>query len=476
MKRFSHLRHWLRICALPLVIACAAPALASCGGAPASARTAQRHLVRGDYVAATAAAERSIAKHPKDPTSWRVRIRSAMAQGKLELAASHYQEWKTLRGSHDRTTYRIMATATLWQGLRVPSPEVNARAITIIAKREVEKLATDVRDALGNDNDLVAATAAIALMRSHPAAPDLASELLVTATPRIRALLIAGIAKKVGRVALGDIAPLLRDPDSIVRRAAVSAIAKWKNAKDSPRLIALATSDSDAQVRSRALRGLLAKGGDGVVALAQTSLTDEYPGARLAAFALLERYAKEEALAKAGHLAKGEDTALAMRSAVMLHEVDGTSQAPVILRVFASADWANRAAALNTAAQVMNEDEAMSLATKGLGDDHADVRFAAARLLVRLGDTERGTAALVSALSESTLAPRLAAATELARTGHREAIELLGSLARSGTAEQRLCALAAHATAGVVSDGLVAALGDGNIDVRLAAADALFAD
>ncbi len=469
MKRFSKLR-----CAVPvLVFAMALPALPSCGGAPDSARTAQRHLVRGDYPAATAAAERSIAKHPKDPTSWRVRIRSAMAQGELALAAEHYQEWKTLHGGHDRTTYRLMAVSTLWQGMQVPAPEIISRTIHIIASNNVEKLASEVRDALGNDSDLVAASAAVALLRSHPAAPHLATELLASASPRVRALVVAGIGKKIGRKALGDLLPALSDVDPLVRRAAVSAIASWKNKKDAARLISIAASDTDGQVRSRALRGLLAKGGDGVVALAQAALDDSYLGAQLAGLALLEKFSESDAIERAKVLVNQPHVGLAMRAAVILYKNDGVAQNQAIAKAFASPDWSSRAAALNTAAEVMSEADAAALAKQGLADVHEDVRIAAARLLIRLGDVDAGRKALARALGSNQLAPRLAAATELARMGDAAAIALLGQLARSGNAEQRQAALGAHKTAKVLSDGLVAALGDENIDVRLAAADAL---
>jgi hypothetical protein len=46
-------------------------------------------------------------------------------------------------------------------------------------------------------------------------------------------------------------------------------------------------------------------------------------------------------------------------------------------------------------------------------------------------------------------------------------------MASIGPQEQREAAIAAHRGAGVVSDGLVRALGNSNISVRLAAADVL---
>ncbi|MCP4443866.1 MAG: hypothetical protein GY811_00790 [Myxococcales bacterium] len=477
MKRFSQgrARRPQRIL-LPLVaLALSLPALPGCGGPPDSARAAQRHLVRGDYPAATAAANRSLEKHPRDPTSWRVKIRAAMAQGELEAAAQHYHDWKELRGSHDRTTYRLMAVSTLWQGLRVPAPEVKAQSIQIVERHEIEKLADSVRDAMGDDSDLVAAAAAVALLRSHPAAPRLASELLGSASPRVRAMLVRGIGKKAGRISIGDILPALGDSDVKVRRAAVSAIAGWKSKKDVGRLMSLAKNDSDGQVRSRALRGLLAKGNASVVPLANASLDDSYLGARLAALALLEKFSNASALDRARAMLVGADLTLAMRAAILLGKTDTPAAEAAIARAYASPDWSNRSAALNTATKVLSAPAALALAKRALDDVHEGVRIGGARLLIRLGHDELGVAALRRAMASVHFEQRLSAASELARRGDGDAVELLGKLARSGSPDQRRAALAAHSTASAVSDGLVAALGDENIGVRLAAADALLA-
>ncbi len=462
------------------ITACSALLLLSCGGPPDSARVAQRHLARGDYQAASAAADKSLRTHPKDPTSWRVKIRASMAQGELARAAGHYQEWKTLRGEHDATTYQLMAVSTLWQGMQVPAPEIKTRSIQIIERHEVEKLADLVRDAMGDDSDLVAAAAAVALLRSHPAAPHLASELLRSPSAKVRAMVVLGIGKKVGRIAIGDIVPALEDADPSVRRAAISAIAAWKNKKDLQRLLTTAKSDADPQVRSRALRGLLSIGGIEVIELGLAALRDPYPGARLAAFSLLEKFAVSAALVRAKTLLVGDDLPLAMRAAVFLHKQDNDSDLVAMLnRAYASPDWASRAAVMNTAAQVLAKPEATRLAQQALADQNEDVQLAAARLLLRLGAKDQAIAALRRIVASTQFDSRLQATTELARLGDTQAIASLGRLAQEGVSKQQrmpaqqLAAIAAHGSAKVVSDGLVAALGDSNIRVRLAAADVL---
>lgn len=448
-------------------------ALSACGGPPEGAREAQQHLRSGNYDAAEAAADKTLARHPDDATSWRVKIRTEMARGDLSAAAALYQEWRELRGSHDPETYRMMATTSLWQSLAVPGADIRTRAIQIVERHEIEKLAEAVRDLLSDDHDLVAAAAASALLTSHPAAPRLATELLRSEDERARALVVTGIGKKVGRFAHGDIVPMLGDSSPRVRRAAVSAIAHWRSNKDRSLLVDLASKDADGQVRSQALRALARLPGDDHGDIGIKALDDSYLGARVAAVSLVERDASSDTTSVLEKLVSSADIPVALRAAIALHKRDNRSCLEVVERAYASSDWGARAAALNTAAECTGPEEALRFAGRGMADARLDVRLTAARSLLRQGASEPALRALRLALSADVLSPRLVAAADLARLGERDAIDLLSRMARTGNAEQREQAIAAHRTAGVVSDGLVAALGDENISVRLAAADVL---
>lgn len=447
--------------------------IASCGGAPQSAQTAQRQLVLGNYQAAEDAADASLAKHPNDPTSWRVKIQSAMSQGNFEQAAERYTEWLQLRGSHDRQAYRRMAITALWQGLKVPSPEIQARTIGIVETHQLEDLADPVQEQLGNDHDLPAAAAAVALMTSHPAAPRLATELLQSDNAKARAIVVRGIGKKVGKIADADIFPMLEDSDPGVRRAAIAVLADWKRKKDAKRLYPIATGDKDKQVRSRALHALLRTGGDQVVEVAMKALDDDFVGARISAIALLDKYGGKEVIATLSRLSQSEDTTIALRAATALYRRDKRDMGEVFAKALASANWMTRSAALNTVASASSRNTALDLGGRGLSDRRIEVQLTAARVLLRLGVTGPALKLMREALHADQLTPRLQAATDLARRGEQEAIDLLSRMASIGPQQQREAAIAAHRSAGVVTQGLVAGLGNSNISIRLSAADVL---
>jgi HEAT repeat protein len=434
---------------------------------------AQRQLVLGNYQAAEDAADASLAKHPNDPTSWRVKIQSAMSQGNFELAAERYSQWHDVRGGHDSHAYRRMAITALWQGLKVPSPEIQARTIGIVETHKLEDLADPVRDQLGNDNDLPAAAAAVALMRSHPAAPRLATELLQSDNPKARAIAVRGIGKKVGTIAEADILPMLKDSDPGVRRAAVGVLADWKRKKDATHLYPIATGDKDKQVRSRALSALLRTGGDQVVAVALQGLDDEFVGARVSAIALLDKFGGNEVTATLSKLVLSDDTTIALRAATALYRRDQRDMAELFTKALASADWMTRSAALNTVASASSRNAALDLGGRGLSDGRIEVQLTAARVLLRLGVTGPALRLMREALHADQLTPRLQAATDLARRGEQEAIDLLSRMASIGPQQQREAAIAAHRSAGVVTQGLVAGLGNSNISIRLSAADVL---
>ncbi len=447
--------------------------LAACGGPPQRARVAQRQLVLGNFEAAEKAADETLATHPKDPTSWRVKIQSAMSQGNFELGAERYAEWQALRGTHDRHAYRRMAITVLWQGLRVPSPEIQARSIGIVERHQLEDLADPVRDQLGNDHDLPAAAAAVALMRSHPAAPRLATELLQSDNAKARAISVTGIGKKVGKIAENDILPMLKDSDPGVRRATIAVLGNWKRKKDAKHLYALASSDKDKQVRSRALTALLRTGGDQCVQVALGALDDEFVGARVSAIALLDKFGGKDVTPTLETLAASDDTTIALRAATALYRRDKRDMDELFARAYASPDWMTRSATLNTVAGASRRNAALNLAGRGMSDAHIEVQLTAARVLLKLGASEPALRLMREALAADQLTPRLVAATDLAKRGEADAIALLSRMATIGPQQQRESAIAAHRSAGVVTQGLIDGLGNSNISVRLAAADVL---
>jgi HEAT repeat protein len=452
--------------ALVLSFACVA-----CGP-PSASRTAEYHLKKGDFAAATASADESLKTSPKDPTGWRVKIQAAMAQGEFERAYGLYGEWVELRGSHDATAYGRMAKTVLWQALQSSSPEIQARAIAIVEKHELEELAEQVREQLDNDNDLVAASAAVALLKSEWGAPQLASELLTSADARVRRLVVLGIGKKVGELARADIIKRLADKDATVRVAAVSVLGRWKNADDVEHLLRMAR-DKDARVRSAALRGLTGFKDGRLVELASDALGDSYLGARLAAVGLLDKLGGAEASSALRGLLDAGDLSVALRAASALYRRDKQEHTTLLEKAFASSSWMTRAAALNSAPQVAAKSTALALGGRGLVDSRIEVQIAAARLLLSFKVSTEATKLLRRALQSESVEPRLSAARLLAQRGDSEGLEVLSKLSLDGPIARRLRAIHAHRGARHVSTGLVGCLGADNIELRLAAADVL---
>ena len=360
----------------------------------------------------------------------------------------------------------------LWQAMQVPSPEAKARAIQIVERHQREELSDSVSDLLVHDADLGAAAAAVALLTSDFSAPRIAPELLRSGNAKARAMVVKGIAKKVGRASRADIVPALNDPDVTVRRSAVDAIGRWKHKDDAKLLHESARLDKDPQVRSRSLRALISMGpSEGVVQLATRALDDSYLGSRVAAVALLGKYGGDSAQAQLQTLAESSDFPVALRAATALFKRSGLDQLAVVQRAYASADWMTRSTALNTVASATTRDSALAFAGRGMADTRLEVRLTAARLLLKLGVVEPALKAFREALGADQLSPRLIAATDLARRDDPDAINLLSRMAQTGPRKQREAAFAAHRAAGIVTTGLVAGLGDTNIEVRLTAAD-----
>lgn len=455
--------------------------LGGCGGPPESARQAQHYLAQGQFDKADSAADRALQEHPKDPTSWRVKIRVAMGRGALEEAVALYREWKSLHGKHDSTAYRMMAMSDLWQALQVPSPEIQARAVSIVEQHQIEKLADDVRKLLGSDSDLVAAAASAALITSHPAAPRIAVDLLSSDNPRARAIVVRSIGKKAGRIARADVYPALTDKSPLVRRAAVAAIASWKNSDDSPRLVKVAGSDSDPQVRAGAMRSLLSKGGEAAMLLARKKLSpegfDPYLGARLAAVAVLDTHGGAEDQALFLGLRGSEDLSMALRAARALHRREKQDNRALLDSALSSDKPATRSSALNSAATLLSKEQALAFARRALHDPTPSVQLAAARLLLNLSPADNAPDDAIFAMKEALKSPthsmKLQAASDLAQRGDTDAIALLSRLAIEGSPEEREAAIYAHKNAAIISEGLISALGDSSIAIRLAASDVI---
>lgn len=444
--------------------------LVACGSMPPGAKKAQRLLKAGDFAGAEKVADAELARFPKDPSLWRIKIQAGMLAGDAAGAVDDYGRWRGIRGAHDRDILETMAKTTLWQALRVPSSAVKTEAIQNIERLEVEALAQDVADRIADEDDAVAAAAAVALLRAHPQAPYIATQLLSSDDPRARAIAVEGIGRKIGAAARDDLVPMLGDSDPTVRRTAAFAIGAMETDEDTAALARVARDDADGAVRAAALRGLGRGTRSGVADAARAALADDYLGARLAAVHLL---AEEHLTDELATLAAGGDAFVAIRAAVAIAGDRGAEAAAAVSRHLGADEWSVRVAALGALARTMDAATAIERARAALADPSVSVRIAAARALIALDSPDGAVEGLVAALSDDLDSPRIQAAIELARIGDARGTAALAELARSANADTRRSGVRSHVHIGEVTDSLIAALSDEAPLIRVAAAAAI---
>lgn len=442
-------------------------------GPPPEIQQAGDLLARGAYADAATAADRALVAHPDHPEPWRIKIQAAIGQRDATRAVAIYDTWYQKRGQHDRTVVGRMALTTLWQGLRVPSGTIRSRAIQAVERLEIEKLARDVTRLMGDDDDRVAAAAAVAVLRSNINAPDVATQLLRSDIAEARAVVIEGLGRKIKQLARDDLVRALGDPSPVVRRAATSALAPLGDARDTERFIQLAARDPDAEARALALDALAAPARKSAptTAAARAALDDEYGAARLAAVAILDAH---EDLAALNAALGASDVRVALRAAVALGRRTPGAHAPLVLRALGDATPEVRAAAIDAVDALLPGDLAVVRARTALGDSASAVQLAGARALRRLGQQREANAAFIVALAASDAATRLSAAIEVQALGDERGLAALSDLARSAAhPESREAAIRAHSQAAALSPGLIAGLADPSPHIRIIAAEVL---
>jgi HEAT repeat protein len=410
--------------------------LACSACAPPAARQARALMAQGDPAGAEAAADQGLAGDPGHDELWRLKIEAALAGGDAGRAIELYQTWQQRRGEHDRELLGRLARLTLAQGLRVPSGQVRAAAVQAIERQEIVSLAPHVAARIEDDEDLVAAAAAVALLRSEPGAARVAAQLLRSDDPAARALVITGIARKLGAATRDSVRAALGDRDAGVRRAAVRALPRMAEPADWQRLAGMAGTDPDARVRIAALQVLSRLPGraavpEAAVAAAKQALasTDQGTnsgsrlGSQLAAIALLARHGDTATLQG---LAATAEPVLAVAAAEALAGRTPTLLAEAIQRGLADPAPDVRQAVLE-AARKLPDAEAARLAHAHVQDQSWDVRLVAARVLLYLGET--GDAAL-----RQQAAPIFAAALAGAEVPERLRVQAAIDLARMGDA------------------------------------------
>jgi len=331
-------------------------------------------------------------------------------------AVAAYQRFRDGHGE-DEDALRALAVGVLRQALASPDPAARRAAVLSVERHEVEALADDVSVLLGDEDALVRATAAAAVLRSHPDAARVLAGELASGPPEARAIAVSALARKIPDLAADDIRAALTDPAGPVRAAAISALGA--NAPAS-------------------------------------ALADPYLGARLAALAARGKGAARE-------LVSSPDIYLRLRAAAMLGD---PSALPIGL---AAADAAVREAALNEAASI---DPASAPRVEPLLDDpDPRVRLAAARALGRLGRGDRAREFLAAALAAEDPALRLDAAAALVVLGDPRGEPALAAFGAADSPALRRAAVSSHPTRRPIPSPVLSGLADVDFGVRVAAAD-----
>jgi len=421
----------------------------------------------GDYAGAARAADDGLKSHPGDDGLWQMRIRAALALGDGDAVTRVYGEYRRHRDDDDRELLRDLAIATLGQALASPSSKLKIVAIEAVEAAELQPLADQVGERMGDDDDRVAAAAAVAVLHGFPQAPQVASQMLHSENAEARRIAVDGVGKKVGALAAVDLAKALGDPDPRVRRAAARWVGQLK-IKDAAEVLARhLRSDPDEAVRAAAATALARLGTGDLAAYAKQALGDRALAVRLSAIDLVVAAKQTQLLAG---LAEDPDPMLAAEAAIALKRNDLASRA--LARAAASEAWTTRAGAANIARRALGDSDGIAFARKLLADKELAVRLSAARVLAHAGERTPAVQVFVDALTGDS---GVSAAADLADLGDARGLDALASAVRDmkRAPDQRAQAAAAHRTAHRVTPGLVGALADPNGVVRVESAAAI---
>jgi HEAT repeat protein len=446
--------------------------IAACGSAAPGLGQAQRLYERGDYAGAERAADGELARSPRDPALWRLKIDAAIRGGDSQRGVSLYMQWHRLRRHYDHALLGRMALSTLWQALSAADADVRVQALQAIERLDLDGLHGDAGRLLTDQDERVAAAAAVLLAAEQERARERGMALLRSPDPQVRAVVIAGLGHLFGTRVHGDVVTALGDPSPHVRRAAVQVLGRDPRPDDIARLMQIAREDAEGSVRAAALQALTRNRSSNAQDAARAALADPYLGARLAALALLSRW-PEKNRDLLLEQARSSDFFVALRAAVTVRKTGGEVPVQTLQLALKHRSWPIRVAALNALAEATSDKVALALIEHSLTDERIEVRLAAARVLHRFGSVGRAAEIAAAALETPRDAPRIQAAIDLLRMHDDRGRAALMRLSRSPSASTRRQIASAHRYMANPTLPLVAALGDSAAEVRVEAAATL---
>jgi HEAT repeat protein len=439
---------------------------------PACASRAKRSVSlyeSGDYAGSMRAADEGLAGHPDDDDLWAMKVRAALALGDADGVAKAYAGYMSVRGTDDKELLRDLSTATIAQALASPSVKLKIDAIDAIAELELHSLADKVAETMGDDDDRVAAAAAVAVLKGFPQAPQVADDMTRSENAEARRIAIDGIGKKVGKLALADLEKAASDRDARVRRVAIRWLGQLKD-KDAIEVLAKRMRDPDEGVREASATALARIGIGNLESFGKQALADRALSVRLAGVDLLAAAHRDDSLVA---LVDDKDPMVALQAAIAVKAKHPDLAAKAVERAATAEDWTTRAGAANYLVIALGKANALAVAKRLSADAEIGVRLAAARVLLHTGDRAAAAQIFTAALTDEN--HRVDAAADLASMGHVDGTKALSDAVRdpAKSPEQRVAAVMAHRSAHRVTPGLVAALADGSGVVRIAAAAVL---
>ena len=444
--------------------------LVGCAGA---ARPSVKLYESGDYAGAANAADQGLAAHPDDEGLWQMRVRSALAIGDAAGVAKAYASYREHLHDDDRDLVRELAIATLGQALEAPAIKLKLAAIDAVVAAELEPLADPVARRMTDDDDRVVAAASIAVLRGDPRAAGNAGEMLHSESAEARRIVVDGIGKKVGALALADLEKAANDPDARVRQTAIRWLGQLRD-KDAVAILTMRIHDGDEAVRAASASALAKIGLGNLGALGGQAIQDPALAVRLAGIELLVA-THGLGTAQLTKLVDDPDPVVATEAAIALG--GGDRAAAAIGRAAAADAWELRAGAANLATRALGKSGAAALAHSLIKDSEPRVRLAAARALAHdglAGDDKAAAEIYAELMNSDNGALFVEAATAAAEQGTPAGLAALDKAVRElAQPADRVAAAAGHASAHRITPGLVAALADPNGLVRVAAAAAL---
>lgn len=452
--------------ALKLALAVSLLAPAACGS---RAKQSVALYDSGDYAGALRAADQGLASHPDDEGLWAMKVRAALALGDGPGVAKAYQGYAEHRHDLDKELLRDLSTATIEQALASPSVKLKIAAIEAVAALELHELTDAVAEKMGDNDDRVAAAAAVAVLKGMPGAPQVADDMTRSENAEARRIAIDGIGRKIGKLAAADLEKAANDRDPRVRRAAIRWLGMIKD-KDAVEILAKRMKDADEGVRAASASALARIGVGNLAAFATQALADRSLSVRLAGIELLEAAKAEGQLVT---LTDDKDPIVALHAAIAVKRTRPDLARKAIDRALAAEEWTARAGATNMLRMALAKSDARAIAQRLVTDTSVGVRLAAARVLVHTGDPRGAQPIFAAALTDPDVGVQ--AAADLADLGDPAGITALSqfTLDASRTPAERAAAASAHRSAHRVTPGLVAALADANGIVRIEAAAVL---